>query len=279
MHRHVVLAAVTLSLLAGSGADAQTADLRYVAPLPSAVTFTTTDSVSNTIMGMPPGPMTTSGAMHGISRVRFVPTDSGLSISINLVELTGSMSTPMGDVPLEVGESEAVSLMLDERGPDEAALLAAMGARPTGGSPENQFGPQRGLSGLVRVPGRSLRAGETWTDSMTISTDVEEMKVEGVMKLRGTYAGDTIVDGLTLNVLRIESEMTSTTSGTTEGMQVKQDLASTGQGTILWDSSRHIPLRSDITADIRANTNMPAAGMSFDMTIRTRSITTAQPES
>ena len=280
MHLHaIVLSAALLPFFAAAGARGQTADLRYAAPLPASVTFTSTDSVTNTMMGMPTGPMTASGALRGVSRVRFLPTDSGLTITLNLVELKGTMSTPIGDVPLEVGESAPVSLVLGEKGPDEGSLLAAMSAGAPGGSREEQFGPQRGLSGLVRVPGRTLRAGETWTDTMEIDTRVDDLAINGVMTLRGTYTGDTIVDGQTLNVLRIESEMTATTSGMAEGTQMKQDMTTTAQTIVLWDSSRHIPLHSDVTADIRANTQVPSAGMSFDMTIRTRSITTAEPES
>jgi hypothetical protein len=118
--RRNTLTAIIFLLLTAASADAQTgrADLRYVAPLPATVTFTTVDTVTTTVSGTPAGDMSTKGVIHSVSELRFAPAAEGFVVTATLKALNGVMSTAMGDEPVESGEGEPVEFRLGVTGAD-----------------------------------------------------------------------------------------------------------------------------------------------------------------
>src|SRR5690606_4991690 len=91
------------------------------------------------------------------------------------------------------------------------------------------------------LPGRALSIGESWADTVRMSPEdaqlMEGFSVEMLIATRGTYTGDTIVDGRVLNILRITAEMKAKSSGTLQGMELAQDMTTTSEMTVLWDSA------------------------------------------
>src|SRR5690606_29860227 len=101
--------ALVLSLLltaAAASAHAQSgrADLRYVAPLPSAVLFTTIDTIESTMNGLPTGSMTTRGSLQSTSELRFDTGSGDVVVTATLKEMSGQMSSPMGSMPIDASE-------------------------------------------------------------------------------------------------------------------------------------------------------------------------------
>lgn len=279
------MAGVVFALLAAVPAAAQgrRADLRYVAPLPTAITFTTVDSIQNTIGGMPTGDMTTTGTMRTVDELRFAVRGDSVVVTAILKEMSGETTSPMGAVPMSVGERPPVELKIGPKGPDPIDRSGTSFQLPGVGAELGALLTSRmALARLVGVPGRALSVGESWVDTVRLSPEdpqpVAGFQLEMLVAIRGTYAGDTIVDGRTLNVLRIITEMTSKGSGTLQGMDMAQDMTMTSEATVLWDSALHVPLRSDAVAQSVVDSAVPGMGMTVRMEMRSRSITTAVVE-
>lgn len=205
MHRrHPLVIAAALAFVTAASAQGQagTADLRYVQPLPSSVTFTSVDSISNT-MGM--------------------PTGAGASV---------------GDM----------------------------------------IGSARAMSGLLPLPGRELRIGESWADTVHATPTVEGTEFEVDVTFAGTYVSDTMVDGRHLNILRFETTLVSELNGTMQGMEVSQKMTSTTSEIVLWDSALHSVVHRDGTTETATEMYLPAQDMSMNSRGRSRSITTTQPQ-
>lgn len=268
--------AVAYSLLAIGGASAQSgsADLRYAAPLPDSAVFVTIDSMSSTTSGLPTGDMSTSGHVRTTSSLAFSTAGDQHSVTARLHELSGSISTPMGAMPLNMRDVDPLELALTEKGPDPEELYRKQVTNLSGSSPESLIGAQRALAGLLNLPGRVLQIGETWADTVQLSSTIEGLSFDMEVVLHGTYEKDTTVAGRTLNVLRLSTDMTMNSSGVVQGMNMTQDMTSAGEDTILWDSELRIPVWRQGTAEVNMTTNMPDAGMSLVMNSTTRSHTT-----
>lgn len=274
----IAAAAAALCLAATSAAAQGRADLRYVAPIPGVVVVTGTDSVSTTMSGMPMGDMTTTGYIRSVSELRFSSEADGLMLTGTLRELSGVMNTPMGEMPMNASAAEPVQVRLGARGPDPEELMKAQVAAGMPNSPEDGLASQRALAALLMLPGRELRVGETWTDTTRLSPTIEGMQTDVTVITRGTYTGDTIVGGRTLNVLDITSEMTNRVSGSMQGMDMTQTMTAETRERVLWDSARHVALHRDGTSDIRSEIAVPAQGMTLNMKGRSRSIVVAEPQ-
>jgi hypothetical protein len=272
------LTATLFLLLTAASADAQTgrADLRYVAPLPATVTFTTVDTVTSTVSGTPAGDMSTSGVIHSVSELRFAPAAEGFIVTATLKALSGVMTTAMGDMPVQSGEGEPVEFRLGVTGADMEELSRSLGAQPTEAtSPGDVLGSGRAMAGLMNLPGREVRLGETWIDTLRLAPVVEGSQATVEIVSRGTYAADTTVDGRTLNVLRVTSETTSNMSGAVQGMNLTQKATSTTEETILWDSARRMPIMREATGRMLTESFMSDYGITMTMNANTRSHTTA----
>lgn len=267
---------IACSLFSVSAASAQSggADLRYAAPLPDSAVFTTTDSMSTTTSGLPTGDMSSSGIVRTTSSLAFSAAANTHRVTARLHDLSGSISTPMGDMPLSTGAVEPMVLTVTEKGPDADELYRAQIEGVAGSTPASLIGAQRAMSGLLTLPGRVLQIGETWTDTVRLSPTVEGLSFEMEAVLHGTYEKDTTVAGRRLNVLRISTEMNMTSGGLVQGMSMTQDMTSLGEEKVLWDSALRIPVQRDGTAEVSMTTHMPDAGMSLIMNSTTRSHTT-----
>lgn len=270
---NMLIRATAAVLLGATTAAAQgTADLRYVAPLPSTVVLTSVDSISSTMSGMPMGDLTSSGTVRTVTELRFRSGEGGTILTATLKELDGSMETPMGTVPMTSGEVEPVEARLAVTGLNPEEIMEGQAAAAL--SSPDAISSQRALSALLVVPGRQLKLGESWTDTTTMSPTVEGLDMAMTVITRGTYEADTVVDGRPLNVLRITSDMTTKTSGTVQGMDVSQDMTAKSQSRVLWDSARHMAVHNDATTETRMESFMAQQGVTLTMTGRTRTIVT-----
>jgi hypothetical protein len=278
---HRTLVAALLVVLTAASAHAQDgrADLRYAAPLPAVVSFTTVDTLETTTSGFPMGDMKTTGTVRSVSEVRFTPVDDGYAVAATLRELSGVMNTPMGSMPLSIDDGLSIDLTMGATGLDPEDMPASLSAMPApGASAGEMMGPARAVAGIVGLPGRELRLGESWADTVHLSPTVEGLTMEMKIVTHGTYAADTVVDGRTLNVLRISGVMTMKATGSMQGMDINQDMTTTSDDTVLWDSARHIPMVRTGASEMTSESLLPQQGMTLRMSATTRSVTTAEPQ-
>jgi hypothetical protein len=278
------LVVVSLLLASGSSLHAQTgkADLRYRAPLPASITYVTIDSSQVTMSGLPMGDMTTTSFSRAVSELRFTPVEDGFDVTAVLKELQGSRGTPMGSMPISATNVPSSTIRITAAGPDPVAVAEADAGLGTssavGATPGNTTGSAKARSGLLALPGRELALGETWTDTVRLTPELEDVTAEIVVVTHGTYAADTVVNGRTLNVLRITNETNMTMTGTMRGMKMTQHATTASEERVLWDSSQHYPTSRDAAGRIRTEMTVVELGMTTMMTGTTRSITTAHME-
>jgi hypothetical protein len=239
--------------------------------------FTTIDSLSNIMGGLPSGDITTTGTIRTVNELRITPADDGFTVTGILKEIEGSMTTPMGAMPVEATTGTSVEFTVSASGPAPDDMAETVPA-PGMASQADILGSSRAVAGLILLPGRVVRMGETWTDTSHVKPEIEGMEMELTIIANGTYEGDTVVDGRTLNVLRLVNETRSKASGTVQGMDMTQDMTINTSGTVLWDSALHIPVLQDQLSDTQTDMTMLQTDMTMRMTARARSITTAQPQ-
>lgn len=278
--RHRILFAIAALFLAGQAVHAQTgvADLRYQSPIPASITYVTIDSMWTTMTGMPTGDMATTARFRSVNELNFSPVDGGFDVTAVLNSLEGTTETPMGDMPMSASNVPPMTIRITATGANAAEMTANAAASAAGKSPGDLLGSSKSASGLLTLPGRELDAGETWSDTVKLSPEADGMKTDMLIVIHGTYEGDTVADGTTLNVLKIHTEMTMSMNGTVQGMTMTQQTSTTSDERVLWDSSRHYATSKDGVGEIRSETSMLEQGMTMVMTGRTRTITTAQPD-
>ncbi|HLU25593.1 MAG TPA: hypothetical protein VKZ58_07790 [Longimicrobiales bacterium] len=277
------LLAAAFILQAGSPLHAQAgrADLRYVAPLPETVIFTSVDSTRTKLSNALMGELVSTGAVQATSELRFAPAADGVTVTAILKRMRGETSSPMGTMPLDSEERPPFDVTIGPKGPDPETIAGTVfQVSQPGADPLDAMGSALAVSGLIIVPGRELRLGEEWTDTIRYSPKFEGLEgfaMEMTMVYRGTYAADTVVDGRTLNVLRIVGEGTATGNGTMQGLEVSQNLKLSTQETVLWDSGRHIPVSRVATSETVIESSAPQAGVSMKAEVSSRSVTRAEP--
>jgi hypothetical protein len=201
-----------------------------------------------------------------------------VNVTAVLREMEGSVSTPMGDMPMSVTDVAPVEMQIDETGVDPTYAVSDVAPPLPGTSPGDLMGSARAVAGLLALPGREVALGETWTDTVRSSRPVGDLESDMVVVTHGTYTGDSILAGRLLNVLRISTEMTLRMQGTLQGMNMTQDMTTSTEERVLWDSSLHLPVSKDATGTFRSEISFTEQGMTMVTTGSTRSITTAEPE-
>lgn len=270
--RVITMATVALTWASAASGQQGRADLQYRAPIASPVTYVSVDSTDVTISGLPVGEMTSVTHLRSVADVAMVPAGDGFQATVTVKEVRGASTSLMGTVPIDVSAAAAITIAIGRSGPDaeELARIAAT----AGADPADAAGAASAFSAILMLPARALTPGETWTDTMSMPVDIDGMDTQVTTITRGTYVEDTVVDGVTLNVLRIVTDMNMTMSGTVEGSALTQTTTTSTEARVLWDSARHYVTSSDASGTIQSETHIPAAGMTMIMNGTTRSILT-----
>lgn len=246
-------ASFALAAVSGVTAQAGVADLRYAAPLPGSVVFTAVDTLDATITGLPTGESKLTTITQWVSDMQFASGDSGIAVTAALKSFSGTMRSAVGDLQMNSPAVDPIRFQIGVTGAAPGAL-AGPDATALSAAPEETLAKSRVLAGLYALPGRTIPRGESWSDSARTSQNVGGMQVDNATITHGTYLADSVVDGRTLNVLRVISESTTTTTGTHQGMEVTQKTIGKVEEFVLWDSTRHIPVSRNVVSHIESET-------------------------
>jgi hypothetical protein len=264
--------AVLFGLFAPQLVTGQTgrADLRYVAPLPASVVFTSIDSLRNTMTGLGEEIVLT-GNIRTTSRIDFPPARRD-TIVITLLEVAGQMTTPMGVVPISNVGIAPVEIVLSDQGPPYDRMAGS--AAPGGASPGHNMASAQMMAGLLRLPGRILNIGETWDDTVRFAPTVEGMKTDMVVITHGIYAADSVMNGKAINLLQIATEMTMTMKGVMQDTEISSTMTITSKERAGWDSSLHTLVFSNSLAHTNVEMSAPTGGIKTASNATVQHITT-----
>lgn len=269
MRRRHSLSAAALLLLTATAAHGQ-ADLRYAASQPLNLTYVSADTMKMVMAGMPMGDMNMGSIMRAVTEFRIAPHDGGVEVTPNVTERTGSISTPMGDMPMPGSTGELPAFVVRTTGPSPEEMMTA--GSVGGMDPAAVMGAAQSFAVFTLLPGGEVALGGTWTD--TVSADISEDGVTGKAHavVTGTYAADTTVNGRRLNVLRIETRSEVTVNGETQGMTVQQTMESTANETVLWDPALRMPYRKESSTVMNSRSTVGPQKMQVNMSGETRSV-------
>jgi hypothetical protein len=160
----------------------------------------------------------------------------GVQVRIAVRNLQAQVSLPMagpltvdeeivqGDLVLAVGRRGEVTIL---ESPDVEEAASPFFAGPT---VAHSFFPA--------LPGRAVRAGDTWVDTVSYAEDGNTGESSQRSILRYTVLGDTMVDGRSLLEIGFEGTQEMRQTMSLQGADVEQETNLTVEGTVLWDLQR-----------------------------------------
>lgn len=267
-----VMSALAFSVASAQEARRGRADLRYTSPMPAKLSYVSVDSMQMVNSGTPIGDMTINANMRSIVDLDISAADVGVRMKAQLKEFTGSVETPMGNMPVPTqATNTSTEFNVGIKGMDlkksfEDAKKAGL---PSGGDMQSLLGRTRESAPLLVLPGKELNLRETWTDTLTANETIEGLVINVQMVVRGTYERDTVVAGRTLNILAIQTVTSMKSNGILQGMQMDQTVNTTASDHVLWDSDHHALVSTLTTAEMKMQVVMAGMGnMSMSGTIK-----------
>lgn len=237
MSRRHLLPTLLLVGCAGPHVPAPMPAMVYAVPAAVPV-YAATDTVSYVIDAGDMGGVETRSGYTATMRLEFEPGDTGYRVTASLMHFAGTFSSAMAG-SINASEKEVHGSFVVRLTPLGKADLAETPAL------SDTFQHVTSAKALirnffVRLPGRPVRAGDTWTDTIHDRDARADMTTDSRSILRATAAGDTSIDGRTLLLVRTRYESTVHMAGTSGGTEIAEHLQGTTTGTFLWDMKRHL---------------------------------------
>jgi len=271
-----VLLAVAVAACGGSPGQPSPdrAGLAYTVPDPNPLRYTVADTGA---LGMNMNGMQIDIAMRSAASVEaaFTETANGLSATLRYVNVEGSFLNSMAP-SINVGAADLpgpANISLDPKGGITMDVLPQT---------SEAFRQVLGAEGafrkiFVRLPGRVVDPGATWTDTVTVSENIGEVNRTGTEIITSVLGNDTTVDGHTYRVIRAESQGETRIAGQTQGMDITQTIRIRSTAVILWDAERRAVFRRTSTGSGTGTMEMPAMGVSgVPITMTSKSILSLQ---
>jgi hypothetical protein len=240
-----------------------TRPLAYTVPSTEAgiALYEFTDSTVSDIQGGGIGNIRVTIGTRGLAEVKFEPQATDLKVTVTLKEFQGTFANSAGGGTLN-------ATLADITGP---AILSLTPRGVVTMTQQPQISPTfRQVSGseqtfrrfFLRLPGRVVQPGSSWTDTVTNAETSDGMTTRTRNIVRATYVRDTVVEGKTLKLITATSDRTLDVSGTSQGIEIRQKLTGTANGTILWDSERNLTVWRSEAANLSGTFDLPAMNLS-----------------
>lgn len=260
-NRTAILAALLAASLAGCGlmtGEPVPAGLAYGTPDPNPATYTFSDTTTFSIdSGV--GPMEVVTGQSGTAELDFRSWRDDRRVVVRFPEYRAMFSNPM--------QGTSTADASDISGPfivhlSAAGRMAVTDTPSLGTTVLDVAGP----SGLVRplfvhLPGRPAEAGARWVDTVAVVDEGTGTRSEMQSIITSTLVGDTLIDGQRLLRIRTETATTIEMTGVSGGVDIKQHLAGTLTGTILWDEAARLMVESMASGELTGTLELPGIGV------------------
>lgn len=253
------LAVLTLACLLGACAPAgprgpAPASLAYTLPATSPVSYTAADTGSFDLQ-------VAKVEIASSARIElgFHPAGEKLRVTARFADFDGRFSNSMGGT-IRADESDVQGEFVaevDRRGRVEVVQMPELSDqfRAVAGS-QNVM-----LDLFVRLPGRPIEPGVAWTDTIRGEETNEGLTSRRESLVTSTWSGDTVVAGQTLRVITSRESNTLTISGSSEGVELRQQLSGTSTARTLWDPARALLVERVAAGELKGTLDLPAMGM------------------
>lgn len=204
---------------------------------------------------------------YGLLDLSFTDAAEGVQVSATYRELDVAASNPMAGTQ-RADESEIDGPIVWTLSPDGEGTLVS--APEIGGTAAQVVSPTSvARSFFLPLPGRPVRAGETWADTVEIVGEEAMGEFDAETIYAFTAAGDTVVDGRTLTKVTFTTEDERLSTSVQAGTEVTQDVAGEGEGWYLWDPARRLIVAQYWEGRLQGSMSVPMAPMplGMDMTV------------
>lgn len=280
--RRTYAATLALGLAACGGAAAPEAPapaetmLGYALPAPSTVTYTATDTARVDIEVQPGMPLEQTMGQSSRVQLSFEPTmgtAGNLTVKAQFLEFAAFMESSMSgreDVGTEAVQGEHTLSLTPE-----GVVTQVSGPELPPEVQELMMGENMFADFFLRLPGRVVAIGETWTDTVRVETDMEGATSTNETIVVSTFRGDTTVGGRRLWIIDSSKATHALIEGNVQGMDMRNELSGTATERSLWDPARRLLVSNRSTGELTGSVSMPGAGMN-DMPLRVSNSRTIQ---
>lgn len=261
-----VLAAAGCAGSSGPSTASPAGMFNFVMPSPPTASYVMADTIVMDISGSPTGDMTMTMLMHGGMDLEFASDPEGIRVTGAMTIDDATMSSPaLGTMPLPYGDfgEQTMELLISPGGEIEiisAPDMAGLGGMDFGAGSD----PTAGL--FPDWPEGGLEPGDSWTDTVEASPDMDLAEVGASMESTSTtittytFVGDTVVDGRTLLHFVYEGESFTEMVMGVAGAEMNTTMAGTTAGLFLWDADRGLVSYLLTTMDMSGDMAMPGLG-------------------
>ena len=245
--------------------------LAYGIPSPAVVDYVVGDSARAEIMA--------AGQRFALNvtvaerwRMEFAAAAGGTRVTATLTDLDARLTNPLS-APQTADESAVsgpVVFTLDGRG------RSTIEALPTVTPAVAQFLSGSGVAQTFfpRLPGRTVAAGDSWTDTVAYSATEGDATIDVSSVTTYTVVGDSLADGASYLLIRSEGTTEQSSEGTIAGTDFNQQVSGITSGHVLWDRAggvmHSVELRSDLSGAMAASVAPVALDVRVRSVVRTR---------
>ena len=242
--------------------------LGYSLPALNPLTYSAADTARVDIELQPGMPLEQKMGQSSRVRLSFAPTmgtAGNLTVTAQFIEFGAFMESSMTgreDVGADAVQGEFTLSVTPEgvveevAGPDLPPEVQQM-----------MMGQNMFADFFVRLPNRVVTPGETWTDTVSTTNDMDGATSTTTMITVSTLRGDTTVAGRRLWIIDRSRSSHALVEGNVQGMDMRNEMSGTVSETTLWDPARRLLVSSRGTGEMTGSVSMPAAGMN-DMPLR-----------
>jgi hypothetical protein len=236
-----------LGACAGPAPVAPPPPLGYAVPAPPSIEYVVADSARAELDAA--GQSLALNVVVGERwRMEFSGAGEGVRVTATLTDMDARMTSPLS-APQTADES-AVSgplvFTLDRRG--RAAIETLPTIRPavaqllSGAGIAHTFFP--------RLPGRAVSTGDRWTDTVAYVSEEGGAQIDVSTVSSYTVVGDSVADGATYLLVRMEGTTAQASAGTISGTDFHQEVSGTTSGHFLWNRAAGIVHASELRSDL-----------------------------
>lgn len=214
------------------------AALAYRAPAIHEALYAVADTATFAVNAGQMGRMVVTAGLAGLAHVRVWPEGDGFEAHVRFLSFRGSFeSAPHAPQRVDERDMEgSFTVRIDPRGRFELVDTPTLSQELLDvAGPESLVRPL-----FVHLPARPAGPGDQWVDTVTTVEQGQETRTRAVSVITTTLAGDTLVDGRSLLLLRTRAENEIEVTGRSGGVAVRQHLTGVTTGTVIWDDRLHL---------------------------------------
>ncbi len=211
---------------------------------------------------------------HAEWGMEFIATEGGVEVTASLRDYAARLTTPVA--PAQFASVDQVDgplvFTLDRRGVSTLVSAPVL----TGAASEFVTPELLAATLFPRLPGRSITAGESWTDTVVVEAQTQAGAVTSTSVLTYTAVGDTVIAGRSLLLVRFSGSSEQAMRGMMGGFDMSQDLSGTSEGRFAWDRHRSLLYSSASRSDMTGTLEVSAAPLPLSVRIRSLARTLLQ---